>query len=364
MSPRFVRRHIGQLLTASFPGTAVPVELRELAREFDIGAVSLFKRNVESPEQVAELSRELADLGADLPAWVSVDQEGGRVARLRAPFTEWPPMITLGRAGQEDLARRFATALGRELSEVGITLDYAPVVDVLTTRTTQAIGDRAFSDDAQEVARLGAVVIRALQAQGVAACAKHFPGHGDTHVDSHETLPVLEAPPDRLDAVEWQPFRAAIEADVAFVMVGHLMVPSLDEVRPASLSEAIVRGRLRDHLRYAGPILTDDLDMGAVSRDRTAAELVIGAIAAGCDGVLICGGDVERQVLALEGLIRATETDAVSVTRIDDALARQRRAKERFLVDVRRRRPDRRAISAIVGCADHQRVADEMAQFR
>src|SRR5690349_23262617 len=203
MSPLSIRHQIGQLLIAGFNGAQPPVELRSLAREFGLGGAILFARNVEEPAQVAELSFELARLTPDMPAWVSVDQEGGRVARLKAPFTEWPPMAVLGRRGDEGLARRFAAALAAELRAVGITLDYAPVLDIHTNPKNPVIGDRALSEDAAMVARYGAAIIRGLQDGGVAACGKHFPGHGDTSVDSHLDLPVVEHPPDRSRRAEF-----------------------------------------------------------------------------------------------------------------------------------------------------------------
>src|SRR5918995_6175260 len=172
---RDFRRAAGQLAIAGFAGHSIPVDLKALAREFDLGGVIFFARNIESPEQVAELSREAGELARELPLWISVDQEGGRVARLKEPFTRWPPMAVLGRSGSDALAERFARALARELSAVGITLDYAPVLDIHTNPQNPVIGDRAFAERAEEVARFGEVVVRTLQAEGVAACGKHFP---------------------------------------------------------------------------------------------------------------------------------------------------------------------------------------------
>src|SRR5258705_13859204 len=161
MSPSALRHQIGQLLIAGFNGQQIPPELRSLAREFGLGGGILFARNVGEPEQVAELCFEASRLVADLPPWVSVDQEGGRVARLKAPFTEWPPMATLGRSGDARLAERFARALAAELKAVGITLDYAPVLDVHTNPKNPVIGDRALAEKAQDVARLGVATVRA-----------------------------------------------------------------------------------------------------------------------------------------------------------------------------------------------------------
>src|SRR5476649_2094493 len=165
MSPINLRRQIGQLLVAGFNGHQIPAELRTLAKEFGLGGVILFARNIAEPEQVAELAFDAARLLPDLPAWVSVDQEGGRVARLKAPFTEWPPMATLGRSGDPRLAERFARALATELRAAGITLDYAPVLDVNTNPGNPVIGDRAIAEKAEDVARLGAVLVRALQSE-------------------------------------------------------------------------------------------------------------------------------------------------------------------------------------------------------
>src|SRR4051812_33781180 len=255
MSSKDVRRHIGQLAIVGFAGRSIPQDLRLLAREFDLGGVVLFGRNVEAPEQVAEMSRDAQALASELPLWVSVDQEGGRVARLKRPFTVWPPMLTLGRSGDERLAERFARALAAELKAVGITLDYTPVLDILTNEKNPAIGDRALADRAEDVARLGSVIIRTLQAEGIAACGKHFPGHGDTSVDSHHDLPLVEHPPDRIARVELVPFRAAIDADVASIMTAHLLIPAIDDQRPATLSKAIVTGMLKESLGFTGLVL-------------------------------------------------------------------------------------------------------------
>jgi beta-N-acetylhexosaminidase len=362
-APRDIRRHIGQLLIGGFTGYEVPAELRGLAREFDLGGVILFARNVEEPRQVADLSREVQTLAHELPLWVSVDQEGGRVARLRAPFTEWPPMITLGRSGDVALAARFARALAAELRAVGISLDYAPVLDVHTNPDNPVIGDRALAERADDVARLGCAIIEALQEGGIAACGKHFPGHGDTATDSHHELPVVEAPPDRLHAVELVPFRAAIEAQVAAIMTAHILIPSLDEERPATLSRRIVNGLLREELGYEGLVLSDDLEMRAITAHYPIERAAVAAIAAGCDALLLCGVDQATQVRVAEALIRAVESEELPVRRVEDAMRRQRRTKERFLAGRGRVKPLPDDLPRVLGRGEHQAVADEMSKF-
>jgi beta-N-acetylhexosaminidase len=362
--PVSLRRQIGRLLIAGFNGSQVPVELRSIAREFGLGGVILFSRNIEAPEQVAELCYEAGRLMPDLPLWVSIDQEGGRVARLKAPFTEWPPMATLGRSGDLRLAERFARALAAELKAVGVTLDYAPVLDILTNAKNPVIGDRALATNAEEVARLGAAIIRTLQAEGVAACGKHFPGHGDTSVDSHLELPLVEHPPDRLRAIEFVPFRAAVRADVATIMTAHVLVPSLDEDRPATLSRRVVTDLLRKELGYGGVILSDDLEMKAIANTYAVPEAAVMATDAGCDGVLICSGDHQTQAATLETLVKAVESERLAHARVEDALQRQHRAKERFLGAAMTSRPAQwKTLRHAIGHDEHRAIADEMAQY-
>lgn len=275
-------------------------------------------------------------------------------------------MATLGRSGDADLAERFARALAAELRAVGFTLDYAPVLDIHTNPNNPVIGDRALAGDADVVARLGAAIVRGLQEQGVAACGKHFPGHGDTSVDSHLDLPVVEHPPDRIRRVECVPFRAAIEAGVASMMTAHVLVPSFDEERPATLSRRIVYDLLREELGFEGVVFGDDLEMKAIAKHYTVGDAAVGGVAAGCDGLLICSGSAEAHAAVLEALIHAVEEGRLPFKRVEDALTRHRRAKERFLAApalpsaLRAGSPPLRAL---VGTDEHRRIAEEMSSF-
>lgn len=355
-----MRRRIGRLAIVGFDGHTVSPELREIHRDFDLAGVIYFARNVAEPAQVRELSREVASLARDWPLWISVDQEGGRVARLRKPFTEWPPMATLGRSGDAALARRFAEALAAELAAVGINLDYTPVLDVHTNPKNPVIGDRAFSARPEEVASIGRVLIETLEGTGIAACGKHFPGHGDTSTDSHFELPLVEHPPDRLDAVELVPFRAAVDANVAFMMTAHVLVPALDEARPATLSPIVVNGWLKQKLGYQGVVLSDDLGMKAISATTGLGEAMVASLAAGCDAVLLCNEPAGAQVDALETVIRALESGRLPLARVEDALQRQERVRARFFG-----RLARPAVPlSVVGSAAHQDVAAAMAEWR
>ena len=361
-----MHRHVGQLVVVGFGGYTVSAELRAMAREWDLGGIILFDRNIEAPEQVAELAFEIQELAHDVPLWVSIDQEGGRVARLRAPFTEWPPMAHLGRRGDVQLAERFAAALAEELSAVGVTLDFAPVLDLhneAVDSLTHVIGDRALSADPDEVGRLGAVIIETLQRNGIAACAKHFPGHGETRVDSHAELPVVDHPPERLRAHEMAPFRAAIAAEVATVMTAHVLYPALDDEQPATLSRAIIDDILRRALGHQGLIVTDDLEMGAITGSHTVESAAVRALCAGCDTLLMCGDSIARHAAAIEAIIHAVETEEIDPRLIDVARARQQRVKARFMGGVRPSRPlSGTVLTARLGTTLHEAVAGEIAR--
>lgn len=365
MSLRDLRRHVGQLAILGFPGYEIPTELRAIAKEFDLAGVIIFARNIEEPAQVLALSRQARELARETPLWVSVDQEGGRVARLKDPFTRWPPMMTLGRMPAEEgeaLARRFATALAAELKAVGINLDYAPVLDVLTNPANPVIGDRALGEQAGRVAALGRAIIETLQGEGLGACGKHFPGHGDTSTDSHHELPLVEHPPDRLRQVEFLPFREAIAANVASIMTAHVLIPAIDEQLPATLSPRIVDGMLKNELGYQGLVLSDDLEMKAITAQYAPGDAAAKALAAGCDAFLVCGPNPDIHVQALEGVIRAVEAEELPLTRIEDAIARHRRVKERFLGG-QPRPVDERRLTEVLGRGEHRAIAEEMARF-
>jgi beta-N-acetylhexosaminidase len=363
MSPSGIRRQVGQLVFVGFDGVTVPPETRSLAREFDLGGVALFKRNVEAPEQVADLALEAASLGKSAPAWVGVDQEGGRVARMRRPFTEWPPMAVLGRCGDEALARRFARALAAEMRAVGITIDFAPVLDVLTNPSNPAIGDRSLSAHADVVARLGAALIAEMQAGGIAACGKHFPGHGEAGVDSHHELPLIDLPLDRFEAVDWAPFRAAIGQSVAALMVAHVLVPAFDEAEPASLSRQVVTGLLRERLGFGNLILTDDLNMKGCSSKYALPAATVKAIAAGHDAALLCEPRYGEQAAALEALVHAVEDGTLPLAQVEASVNRHARLKAEYAAARARAARPNEGWREVVGCEAHQVLASEMRQY-
>jgi beta-N-acetylhexosaminidase len=354
-------RKAGQRLMVGFSGHEPSPDVRVLIRDYGVGHVILFARNVAEPEQVAGLVRELQeiarDAGHDLPLFVAVDQEGGRVARLKAPWTVWPPLRAVGRLGSEDHARRLGQALAAELGACGIRWDMAPVVDVDTNPKNPVIGDRAFSDNPDLVGRLGAALIRGLEESGVAACAKHFPGHGDTDLDSHLDLPVVSQSRSRLEDVEMRPFRSAIAAGVAGVMTAHVMFPEIDERLPATLSPAIVS--LLRKMGYGGVIVSDDLEMKAVAQTWPTGEATTLAAAAGCDLIAVCKTP-DAQVEAAEAMVRLIEATPMPLHPGTDANDRIRRLKERFLMPYAD--PDPKAARQAAGVGERKALSQEIAE--
>jgi beta-N-acetylhexosaminidase len=320
VNPRELDQACAGLVCVGFHGKTVSGEVLELVRRGVYGVI-LFSRNIESAQQVADVSGTLKR-AAGRPILVTVDQEGGRVARLRARhgFTELPSMRTIGEAGDESLARRIGALLGRELRAVGIDQDYAPVVDVDTNPANPVIGDRSFGRDPRQVGRLGAALAMGIQSEGVAACAKHFPGHGDTSQDSHHDLPRLQHSLERLEAVELLPFRALAAAGVASMMTAHVVFETIDPVRPATMSPAVM-SLLRDRCEFEEAAVSDDLEMKAVSENFSLEDAVPGTLNAGVDGLLVCH-TAATQHRAIDILREAVEKGRVSRERL--AEARQR----------------------------------------
>jgi beta-N-acetylhexosaminidase len=351
----------GGRVMAGFAGQTADDQAKRLIRDFRVQSLILFKRNVDTPAQVADLVRELQSLARDAgyarPLLIAIDQEGGRVQRLREPWTVWPPIRRLGDLASEELTRRMAEAIAKELKACGISLDFAPVLDVDTNPQNPIIGDRSFARDPEEVGRLGVAFIEALQAQGIAACAKHFPGHGDTDKDSHLDLPVVEHSLARLHEIELVPFRKAIAANVATIMTAHVVVRELDEKVPATLSPAVVTTLLREQLGYKGVVVADDLEMKAVSAQWPYEVSAILAARAGCDILPVCEHE-EAQVAVIEALVRADESGELRKRDIDDSLLRIEAMIDAYTPDVE---PQSRLAVAAAGTTESRLLAAEIA---
>jgi beta-N-acetylhexosaminidase len=369
-----VREDIGQLLWVGFAGREVSPELAGRLDRGEVGATIVFKRNLAiaaaddaGPERcdldaLVGLTQALHRAAPDgAPALIAVDQEGGAVQRVREPATRWPEMRAHDRLAAPDdvaTAERVGRALGDELRALGFDIDFAPVLDVDTNPANPIIGGRAFGSDPDAVARRGLAFARGLDAAGILACGKHFPGHGDTSTDSHLDLPRIDHAWDRLERVELAPFARAAAAGLPMIMTAHVVFAALDPTRPATLSPEVVTGVLRQRLGYRGVIVSDDLDMRAIADRMGPGAAAVDALRAGCDVVLVCNRE-DHQAIARDALIREAERDAGFRARVGEAAQRVRALKQAHAANQARRPVPARGV---VGGAEHRQLADRLSR--
>ncbi len=351
-------RKIGQLLMIGFDGKTPPKKILHFIKTYDIGGVILFARNIDDPIQLAQLIQHLQAGSKDAPLFIGIDQEGGRVSRLPRPFTLFPPARTLGQCNSISMTYCAAEAMARELAVVGINMNFAPVLDLDTNPDNPIIGDRAFGKTSPLVAEHGLAMMSGLQDNNVIACGKHFPGHGDTALDSHKALPVVNHPLSRLMDVELKPFIHLVQNRLTSMMTAHILCPMLDRKWPATLSKKIVTTLLRKAIGFNGVVVSDDLEMKGITSKWSVAEAAVLAINAGVDLLLICQTH-DQQVAALEALIHAVETGDLSEKQIDQSLNRVLRLKEQFLLG-RTRPPDLQKIKKVVGSPPHHECVAEI----
>ncbi len=410
-----LKAKIGQMFMVGFEGGTPTDHILHLIKEYQVGGIILFSRNIQTPAQLRNLIHQLqaqacqTDLG--LPLLVAIDQEGGIVTRLTRGFTIFPGNMALGAADSEELAGQAAEVMAREMTAVGIQMNLAPILDINTRPDNPGIGVRAYGDNPQRVARMGVAMIKAYQQHGIIATAKHFPGKGDVGVDAHLDLPSIFHSRERLEKVELYPFVAAIRAGVKAIMTSHVYFPGLEEPYslpsvstpiaapetinpspphplvpplptwergtggkgeglsaplPATLSRAITETLLRKKLGFQGVVITDDLEMGAILRYFDLKEAVVRAVEAGADLLLICR-DYQRQLEGLQGLYRAVEEGRIGEERISTSFQRILSLKQAFCGKRREGWEGEgrgEAFHSIdpVGTAENRRIAYEVAR--
>lgn len=321
---------IGQMLLVGFYGLDAPDYILDWLREGRIGGVILFSRNVQSPQQVARLTQQIHE-AAKYPALVAIDQEGGIVARLREGFTESPGAMALSAAGNEKLAERMAQVLGTEMKALGINWTYAPAVDISYNADNPTVGVRSFGNDKEQVANMTAATVRGFQAGGVAATAKHFPGLGNTAVDTHQALAILDTSVEQLVINDLIPYRAAMHAGLASVMTTHTKFTALDSEHPATLSPIIVKRLLRGELGFEGVVCTDCMEMKAISNHYGAGESAVLAALAGIDLILFSHTRTMQEA-AYDALLEAAQSGRIPLEIIDCANERIAKLKEQYAV--------------------------------
>jgi beta-N-acetylhexosaminidase len=327
-------QNIGRLFIAGLAGPEVDADTVNLISRYQLGGIIVFSRNVRDPLQLARLCSELQKVSMEdsgFPLFLAIDQEGGRVARLKPPFSQFPGNEAIGNSpNPEESALHYASITAKEMALVGLNMNLAPVIDVTQPNMDSHLLGRTFSHDPSVVAKLGEIVIETLQGGGVMAVGKHFPGLGSSNLDPHQDLPTVEAPLEEMDSIHLPPFAAAIAAHVSAIMTSHAVYPALEPGVPATLSRNIVSNLLREQMSFKGLIISDDLEMGAIAKDKELPEASAEAFKAGVDILLICSN--QRLVIAcIENIRDKVLRGQISEERLQESLERIQKYKKRFL---------------------------------
>jgi beta-N-acetylhexosaminidase len=353
-----VEQQIGQLFMIGLSGAELTSAEADFIVANNIGGVCLFARNLVSPKQIHKLTSDLRELQGRLPdrapLLVAVDMEGGRVHRLKPPFTQWPAVAKLTPLDSTSLAFKFANMMGLELIAAGINLDFAPVIDVLTNSENKVIGDRSLSADVAVVEKLGSAMVRGYLKSGIVACAKHFPGHGGTWADSHEELPVDDMTLEDLRGRVFPAFKKAFRARVDMTMTAHVVFPKVDAHAPATFSRKFLKDILRDDFRFPGIVISDDLDMKAVALHHAKEDIPVLALQAGCNMLLYCN-EPDSPPRALEGVRRGLADKKIEASHVQASLKMIQELKREKLAPLKY--PDFTEAAKIIGHPSHLRLA-------
>lgn len=350
-----ISKMVGQLFIIGFEGKTPSKEVESFIQKNNIGGICYFGHNIEGPEQLANLSNYLQSLSPKMPLFTTIDQEGGLVSRLGPPFCEVPAPAQLENSSPTEVFE-IMQVMGSEMKAVGINWDFAPVCDVNTNPENPIIGkfNRSYSSDVAVVERLASGAARGLQKSGVIACAKHFPGHGDTSADSHLTLPVVEHSYEKLNERELKSFRRVIRSGVETVMTAHVLYTAIDDAYPATLSKTIIQELLRKECRFEGVIVSDDMRMKGITEHYPNEQAVVLAVQAGVDQLLYCMG-FEAQELALEAVVKGVIDKEIPLYRIEDSMKRAHQLKKKYIGE-KYQPVDAKKAKEIVGCEAHQQV--------
>ena len=358
MEQSTISKLVGQLFIIGFEGKHPTKEVADFIKNNNIGGICYFGHNIESPEQLANLTNEIQNLTPNIPQFVTIDQEGGIVSRLGPPFCEIPAAAHLEKFSPKDVFE-IAQVMAYEMKAVGINWDFAPVCDINTNPTNPIIGkyNRSYSTDIETVEKLASATVRGLQKGGVIACAKHFPGHGDTSSDSHFTLPVIEHSLERLNEVELKPFKKVIKSGVDSVMTAHVLYTSIDDAYPATLSKTVINDLLRKECRFNGVLISDDMQMKGITEHYPVDQAVTLAVKAGVDQLLYCMNfDVQQR--AFEALVKAVMDKDISLSRVEEAIKRSHQLKKKYIGEKFQPLNPLKA-KEVVGCEKHQSIVNK-----
>ncbi|MFZ0368047.1 MAG: beta-N-acetylhexosaminidase [Halobacillus sp.] len=331
VSDMTLNEKIGQMVIAGLDGTSLNVPDKQLMTKYHVGGFIYYADNLETQQQSINFVNDVkaANETNKLPLFISVDQEGGRVARLPGVETT-PTSKAIGEKNDPSYAYSIGQTLGRQLDSMGFNLDYAPVLDVNSNPDNPVIGDRSFGDNAAIVSKMGIQTMKGIQSQNIIPVVKHFPGHGDTNVDSHISLPTVDKSLSQLEELELVPFEKAINNGADVVMVAHILMEQLDSTYPASMSEKVISEILRDQLDFNGVIMSDDMTMGAIANNYGIGESAVKSVQAGSDIVLVAHGN-QNAIDAIKAIKTAVNDGRISERSINQSVQRIINLKNGYL---------------------------------
>jgi beta-N-acetylhexosaminidase len=325
---------IGQLLFVGISGTSLNQNDLNLIQKYKVGGLILYSHNLVDTTQSVNLLNSIKNQNSTnaIPLFLGVDQEGGNVSRLPSDILTFPTNEQIGRINSEEYSYDIGKTLGEELNAFGFNLNFAPVLDVNSNPDNPVIGNRSFSPDANIVSRLGTATLKGLQSQKIIPVVKHFPGHGDTKVDSHLALPIVHKDLSKLSDTELVPFKHAIKNKADAVMVAHILLPEIDSEYPATLSHTVITDILRKELNFNGVVITDDMTMGAIKEHYSISKAVVKSINAGSDIVLVAH-NYNSVVTSYNSLVEAVQNGTISEERINKSVTRILNLKKKYNIN-------------------------------
>ncbi|MGV2965561.1 beta-N-acetylhexosaminidase [Paenibacillus xylanexedens] len=331
LSSLTLEEKIGQMILAGVQGTTLDNQTKQMITDQKVGGIIFYANNVSTLEGTAKFVQSIKEVNQSnpVPIFMSVDQEGGKVSRMPDTVESIPSSRKVGETKDNALAETMGELLARQVQLAGFNVDFAPVLDVNSNPKNPVIGDRSFGSSAELVSRMGIAEMKGLRSEGIIPVVKHFPGHGDTSVDSHLDLPVVNKTEKQLAKLEWIPFQAAVKEQVEAVMVAHILFPKLDPDHPASLSDVIIGEHLRGKFNYDGVVITDDLSMGAIAKNYKLDEAALATVKAGSD-ILLVAHSYESAKTIFDTLISAVKSGKITESRIDESVYRILALKQQY----------------------------------
>lgn len=329
-----LKEKIGQLLIVGFEGTTINEDIKKYINDYKVGGVIFFSRNIKNIDQSIKLINDIKiqNKKNNIPLFISIDEEGGRVSRLPSEFKRLPSAKIIGDIDKKEVSFEYGKIIGERLDKLGFNLDFAPVLDINSNLNNPVIGDRAFGNKTEVVTRNGIATMKGLKDKGIIAGIKHFPGHGDTEIDSHKDLPIIDKDIKALKELELVPFKNAIEEGADMIMIGHILYKDIDESYPATMSKTIIEEILRNELSFEGVVISDDMTMGAVLKNYSLEDASVKYLNSGGDILLICHGE-DNPELVFKAVEDAVNSQKISEKKIDEKVYRILNLKEKYNID-------------------------------